>query len=118
MSLLFLLNLLGIISIICANQDDEINTTNKIPWCFGNSLKLYEKEGPITGLLSYPGSGNTWLRYLIQRATGYVTGSVYFSKVLYQNGFPGEKLDNGSAIVVKSHLGSFLLSPHHHENYK
>ena len=69
MSLLFLLNLLGIISIICANQDDEINT-NKIPWCFGNSLKLYEKEGPITGLLSYPGSGNTWLRYLIQRATG------------------------------------------------
>ena len=33
--------------------------------------------------------------------------SVYFSEMLYKNGFPGEKLDNGSAIVVKSHLNSF-----------
>ena len=80
MSLLFLLNLLGIISIICANQDNEINT-NKIPWCFGNSLKLYEKEGPITGLLSYPGSGNTWLRYLIQRATGIGLQLCVFSQL-------------------------------------
>ena len=73
----------------------------------GDSLKIVEPPGPITGLLSYPGSGNTWLRYLIQKSVGYVTGSVYFSEMLYKNGFPGEKLDNGSAIVVKSHLNSF-----------
>ena len=73
----------------------------------GDSLKIVEPPGPIIGLLSYPGSGNTWLRYLIQKSVGYVTGSVYFSEMLYKNGFPGEKFVNGSAIVVKSHLNSF-----------
>ena len=34
----------------------------KIPWCFGDFLKKIEPPGPITGLLSYPGSGNTWIR--------------------------------------------------------
>ena len=48
------------------------------------------------------------LRHLIQYSTGYITGSVYFSELLYENGFPGENFDNGSAIVVKSHLNSFI----------
>lgn len=28
-------------------------------------------------LASYPGSGNTWLRYLIEGASGIFTGSIY-----------------------------------------
>ena len=79
----------------------------KIQWCFGDSLKKQKPPGPITGLLSYPNSGNTWIRYLIQKSTGYVTGSVYFSSLLYDNGFPGEGMDNGSSIVIKSHLNAF-----------
>ena len=55
-------------------------------------------------LKSFPGSGNTWLRYLIQKTTGFVTGSIHNSKILVKNGFPGEFISNGSAIVVKSHL--------------
>ena len=32
---------------------------------------------PPTALASFPGSGNTWLRFLIESATGIFTGSRY-----------------------------------------
>ena len=73
-------------------------------WCCGNELRPLDPPGPINGLLSFPGSGNTWIRHLIQIATGHLTGSFHFSELLYNNGFPGENLKNGSAIVIKSHL--------------
>ena len=76
----------------------------KVAWCLGNSLDVLDPPGPMTGLLSIPGSGNTWLRYLIQSATGLITGSVYGDDSLYKNGFPGEIINDGTAIVVKSHL--------------
>ena len=41
----------------------------------------------LTSLTSYPGSGNTWARYLIEEYTGYYTGSVYNDIVLYKGGF-------------------------------
>ena len=49
------------------------------------------------------GSGNTWLRHMIQLSTGYLTGSDCFSKKFFENGFPGEYLGDGSVVVVKSH---------------
>ncbi|XP_060085643.1 sialate:O-sulfotransferase 1-like [Ylistrum balloti] len=60
------------------------------------------------GLLSYPGSGNTWTRHLIQQLTGYCTGTVYCDKYLHGHGFPGECVfPNQNAkhacIVYKSH---------------
>ena len=56
------------------------------------------------------GSGNTWLRFLIEGATGFFTSSVYMDKNLYKAGFLGEKLvgAEGSTVVTKSHMGSFL----------
>ena len=81
----------------------------KVPWCLGNSLDVLDPPGPMTGLLSIPGSGNTWLRYLIQSATGFITGSLYHSDGLYKYGFPGEMIDDGSAIVVKSHLFRYMV---------
>jgi len=60
---------------------------------------------PLTSLTSYPGSGNTWTRYLIEEYTGYYTGSVYNDIVLYKGGFKGEIEDwrEGRTIVVKAH---------------
>ena len=83
------------------------NSDNKYQCYEDHLLKYQDPPGKITGLLSFPVSGNTWLRYLIQRTTGYITGSFYFSKVLYENGFPGESIYNGSVIVIKSHLDSW-----------
>ena len=36
---------------------------------------------PKIGLVSFPGSGNTWTRYLIESLTGVFTGSVYTASI-------------------------------------
>ena len=52
------------------------------------AVKFGEKGSfPLTSLSSYPGSGNTWVRYLIEEYTGYYTGSIYNDNNLYQGGF-------------------------------
>lgn len=55
------------------------------------------------GLASYHGSGNTWLRGLLQRVTGICTGAVYCDEVLRRRGFPGESIRSGVVLVVKTH---------------
>jgi hypothetical protein len=39
-----------------------------ITWCSPQTLK--KPPGPRVALASFPGSGNTWVRYLLQQATG------------------------------------------------
>ncbi|XP_064101521.1 WSCD family member AGAP003962-like [Macrobrachium rosenbergii] len=73
----------------------------RLPWC--QQLKWRVPPGPPTALVSFPGSGNTWLRYLLQQATGYYSGSVYKDYALMKNGFPAESVSNGSVVVVKTH---------------
>ncbi|XP_076054159.1 uncharacterized protein LOC143032858 isoform X3 [Oratosquilla oratoria] len=60
---------------------------------------------PRTALASFPGSGNTWLRYLIQGATGLFTGSEYNDRQLASRGFYGENEtpECGCTVVVKTH---------------
>lgn len=41
---------------------------------------------PKTALASYPGSGNTWARYLIEAASGVFTGSIYKDVSIYFEG--------------------------------
>ncbi|XP_069103161.1 sialate:O-sulfotransferase 1-like [Argopecten irradians] len=59
------------------------------------------------GLLSYPGSGNTWTRHMIQQLTGYCTGTVYCDRFLAKKGFPGECVFPSTkakgCIIYKSH---------------
>ncbi|XP_072044294.1 sialate:O-sulfotransferase 1-like [Amphiura filiformis] len=59
----------------------------------------------MVALASFPGSGNTWVRYLIERATGYYTGSYYDDGDLYKKGFRGERepWTKGTTVVVKTH---------------
>jgi len=56
-------------------------------------------------LSSFPGSGNTWARYLIEEYTGYYTGSVYHDGKLYRGGFKGEKEEwrEGRVVITKTH---------------
>ncbi|KAK6967800.1 WSCD family member [Biomphalaria glabrata] len=79
---------------------------------------LFPSCGPVsfsssnllpTALASFPGSGNTWLRSLLQDSTGLLTGSEYFDAELFEAGFPGEGIKpstpvNGSRVLlVKTH---------------
>lgn len=53
-------------------------------------------------LVSLPGSGNTWLRGLLEKATEVCTGSLFCDKTLRAGGMCGEGLREG-VLVVKTH---------------
>ena len=59
----------------------------------------------LTALASFPGSGNTWVRYILQEATGIAMGSVYNDPRLKRNLFPGEGIYNRSVLAIKTHVG-------------
>ena len=56
-------------------------------------------------LLSLPGSGNTWTRFLIERATGFATGSCFNEVTMVEGGLIGELQEpkDNETIVVKFH---------------
>ncbi|XP_071849045.1 sialate:O-sulfotransferase 2-like [Apostichopus japonicus] len=60
---------------------------------------------PLIAVASFPGSGNTWVRYLIERASGIYTGSYYDDGDLYNKGFKGEREHwlKGTTVAVKTH---------------
>ncbi|XP_068213713.1 sialate:O-sulfotransferase 1-like [Palaemon carinicauda] len=61
-------------------------------------------------LLSYPRSGNTWTRYLIESASGFFTGSIYHSKNSKRAGYLGEDdpISRNRTIVIKTHTAESL----------
>ena len=65
-----------------------------IKWCHENRLWANSTR-PRVALASFPGSGNTWMRYLLQQSTGILTGSVFADPSLKKSGF-GEGINNRS----------------------
>lgn len=57
----------------------------------------------LVALASFPGSGNTWVRGLLQQVTGICTGGIYCDTTLRISGYPGESLRGGNTLVVKTH---------------
>ena len=61
-----------------------------IQWCRPQGFRAaIPQRDSVVALASFPGSGNTWVRYLLQQATGIITGSIYKDHALLRNGFPG-----------------------------
>ncbi|CAH1230722.1 WSCD2 [Branchiostoma lanceolatum] len=69
------------------------------------TVLLPTNSRPLTALVSFPGSGNTWVRHLIEKATGIYTGSFYNDGDLFNKGFIGEKENwlKRNTVAVKSH---------------
>ena len=70
------------------------------------SESIYGTKFGMTAIHSFMGAGNTWSRYLIQQATGFLTGSSFNDIALRQNGFPGEGIGPkrfNMTIATKSH---------------
>ena len=59
-------------------------------------------KSPIA-LASFPGSGNTWVRGLLQDITGICTGGIYCDPTLRRSEYPGECIRSGVVLVVKTH---------------
>ena len=79
---------------LCLANACRLNWHNHVKVCDDTSLKVYQtlaqderckplKFLPVDSgvkqavLVSFPGSGNTWARHLIEQASGIYTGSVY-----------------------------------------
>lgn len=76
------------------------------PLCSSYNIShLVPRSRAPYALASYPGSGNTWLRYLIEGATGIFTGSRYKDLQIQMYGLWGEIRDwqDGTTIVQKTH---------------
>lgn len=54
-------------------------------------------------LASTSGSGNTWIRGLLEKATGICTGFLYCDFAMRREGFIGESVKSGSVLVIKTH---------------
>ena len=68
--------------------------------------KVFGVNFPLAAIISYPGSGNTWVRHLIETATGFYTGSLFNDSALFDKGFKGEILkftDFKQLIGIKHH---------------
>lgn len=61
-------------------------------------------------LLSYPGAGNTFVRSLLEYATGIHSCSIYLSDKELPAVFPGELTCNRACSVIKGHPTDFLIS--------
>ena len=66
-----------------------------ISWCTGKEPR--KSDGPVIALASFPGSGNTWLRYLLQQVTGRypynAISMIYMHGIQYlANGITSEQL--------------------------
>jgi len=81
------------------------NRSCQIPEHFQECHKMsFRSSELVTLLVSYPGSGNSWVRQLLESATGIYTGSVYCDPSYVASGMVGEGLRTGNVIVVKTHF--------------
>ncbi|XP_013394211.1 WSCD family member AAEL009094 [Lingula anatina] len=91
----------------------DIVEVSLVTRCTGRSRQLTEgacscvhftdHNLPLTILQSFPGAGNTWVRHLLQEASGIFTGSVYNDVTLREKGFLGEGRVDPRVIAIKSH---------------
>ena len=66
-------------------------------------MRFREDNGKRIALASFPGSGSTWSRTLLEQATGIYTGAIYCDKNLKREGFIGEFITSGNVIAIKTH---------------
>ncbi|XP_067675489.1 WSCD family member GA21586-like [Haliotis asinina] len=69
----------------------------------GTGVRFSRHPLSQTALASFPGTGNTWMRHLIERMTGLATGSVHHDRSLL-GVFCGEDRADHSVVAIKTHL--------------
>ena len=75
----------------CARYDKNDGMVLMKRICSPNmGFRAANRSNDVTALVSLPGSGNTWMRQIIEEATGIYTGSVYCDIPLKKSGFIGE----------------------------
>ena len=70
----------------------------------------FKNSGPLVTLSSFPGSGNSWVRQLLESATGIYTGALWCDQAYVNNGMIGEFVQSNNVIAVKVHYLSPLTT--------
>ena len=86
-----------------------ISTKKHFKIC-NHPMSFLNRTSPIVALVSFPGSGNSWVRHLLEQATGTYTGSIYCDTTL-KAAFLGEYIVSGNVIVVKTHHSESIELP-------
>ena len=76
----------------------------------------FRNSGIPIALVSYPGSGNSWARVLLEEATGIYTGSVYCDKHYLFSGMIGEGISTENVVAVKLHSSVEEMSQYINSN--
>ena len=63
----------------------------------------FQSSGLVIALASFPGSGNSWVRQLLESATGIYTGAMYCDSSYIDAGMIGEGVDTNNVIAIKAH---------------
>ena len=64
----------------------------------------FKKDGDSVAFISPPGSGNSWIRQLLETTTGIYTGSRYCDpSYVHIAGMMGEGINTNNVLVVKNH---------------
>ena len=85
----------------------------RVPKPFHDCKKMsFRDSGIPTMLVSFPGSGNSWVRQLLESTTGIYTGSDRDCDLDYiKIGMLGEGITSEKVIAVKFHWGSLPRWP-------
>ena len=67
----------------------------------------FQKTGNFVGLLSWPGSGNSWVRQMLETATGIYTGAWYCDSNYINAGMLGEGVKNKNILLMKIHFPEY-----------
>ena len=84
-------------------SDSEGNI--QLPKQFHKCKKMsFQNSGLRIALLSWPGSGNSWVRQLIESTTGIYTGSRNCDVDYIKMGMLGEGITTGNVMAIKYHF--------------
>jgi len=87
-------------------SNNNMSSPARLP---GDKVNNKDDEGIPPLLLSYPGSGNTYLRAVLEYATSLISGSVYLSDKELNGIFPGEQICGRDCGLIKGHPTDFSI---------
>ena len=98
----------------------QLNSSVHMPSSFHHCKNMsFKSSGPSVALASYPGSGNSWVRQLLESATGIYTGAIYCDSAYLKAGMIGESVATSNVLAVKTHVplftGKNVLGKLHHD---
>ena len=96
-------------SLLCHTFCNQLSAYySRKPTIDSKRCRFVKSNGRVpVALVSVPGSGNTWVRGMLEKVTGVCTGSIYCDVPLRLKGFSGEYIRDGSVLLVKTHTSDY-----------